>query len=65
MKLFRVIAKLYRFATCAHINTCVKLKWDDSTEMCTCTHCGRVLWITDEGHSRHNPHLLRDRLDPR
>lgn len=65
MNVFRTIAKLWRFATCQHVNTCIKLRWDDSTEMCVCSYCGRTLWITDDGSRRHNPHLLRDRLDPR
>ncbi len=65
MKLFRAIAKLWRFATCDHMNMCQSLEFPDTTEMRICTRCGRVLWITDEGSRLHNPHLLRDRLAAR
>jgi hypothetical protein len=65
MKFFRALAKLWRFATCDHMNACTAVVFEDTTEINVCTRCGRVLWITDEGSRRHNPHLLRDRLDPR
>lgn len=62
MKLFRVIAKLWRFATCTHLNACRAVVFPDSTEINACTRCGRVLWIIDEGCRRNSPHLMRDRL---
>lgn len=63
MRLLRAIRKLWMFATCDHKNFCRAIVFEDSTEINACTRCGRVLWITDEGSRRHNPHLLRDRLE--
>lgn len=61
--MIKAIKKLWRFATCDHWNACRSLAFEDSTELNFCTRCGRLLWFTDEGSRRHNPHLLRDRLD--
>ncbi len=59
----RAVRRLWRFATCDHRNMCASIAFENTIELNACTRCGRVLWITDEGSRRHNPHLLRDRLD--
>ncbi len=60
--MLEALKRLYRFATCNHINMTQILAFPDSTELRFCTHCGRVLSCTDEGTRRHNPHKLVDQL---
>lgn len=61
-RLLYTIGRLWRFANCDHWNQCKSIKFEDSTELKFCTYCGRLIYITDEGHRTHNPHLLKDRL---
>ncbi len=61
--MIQALRRLYRFATCNHINMTQILAFEDTTELRVCTHCGRVISLTDEGTRRHNPHRLVDQLD--
>jgi len=62
-KVMKALKRLYRFATCNHFNACRSIEFEDTTELNFCTRCGRLLWLTNEGHRFHNPHKLRDQLD--
>ncbi len=62
-KFFKAIGKLWRFATCDHMNRTVALAFPDSTEICICQRCGRVLFVMDDGDRRHNPEKKRDQLE--
>lgn len=53
--------RAWKWFMCDHINQCVDLEFDNSTEMRICQGCGRVLWVMDDGDRTHNPHK-RDRL---
>lgn len=57
------LVRMWRIATCNHRNACMSIEFADTTEIMYCRACGRVLWITDDGSRRHNPHLLRDQTD--
>lgn len=61
--MMKALRRLYRLATCTHINMTQVLAFADTTELRICTGCGRVISLTDEGTRRHNPHRLRDGLD--
>lgn len=63
IKLWKALRRLWRFATCTHINMGRSLIFEDTTELTFCRRCGRLLWFVDEGTRRHNPHLLQDQLD--
>ena len=61
--MFKALRRLYRFATCNHINTCKELEFEDTTTLRFCTRCGRLIFFTNEGLRMHNPHKLVDQLD--
>ena len=59
--MIRALRRLFRFATCRHMNACVDIDMG-GTELSACTRCGQVLWIVTDNDKRHNRHLMRDRL---
>jgi hypothetical protein len=63
MKFIRAIRKLWRLATCDHKNYCKSLLFPDSTELTICIHCGRALWMMDDGDRQNNPWMRCDRLE--
>lgn len=60
-KFINACERAWKWFICDHINQCVDLEFDNSTEVRICQGCGRVLWVMDDGDRAHNPHK-RDRL---
>jgi hypothetical protein len=50
------IRRLWLIATCTHINRCLAMVFEDTTEIRFCTRCGTLVRFADEGTIRHNPH---------
>lgn len=55
-RLINATKRAWKWFTCDHINRCVDLAFENSTEMRICQGCGRVLWVMDDGDRTHNPH---------
>ncbi len=55
-KLREAARRLWLIATCDHINGCMAMVFEDTTERRICTRCGTVVRWADEGTIRNNPH---------
>ena len=54
--------RLYLIASCTHINQCMAMVFEDTTELRICTSCGLVVKWADEGTVKNNPHLEWTRI---
>jgi hypothetical protein len=51
------IKRLWLIASCTHVNQCLAMVFEDTTELRICRSCGLVIKFADEGTIRNNPHL--------
>ncbi len=56
-RIVKGIRRLWLIASCTHINQCMAMVFEDTTELRICRSCGLVIKWTDEGTVRNNPHL--------
>ena len=57
LRIVKGIRRLWLIASCTHINQCMAMVFEDTTELRICRSCGLVIKFADEGMIKNNPHL--------